>query len=275
MGPNDRIHSGVKLIQGPAVEPVSLVEVRRQALVDPPAAILSSSVANPSVITTYEDHAYVTGDLVTISDHTGSSPSINNQYQITVTGARTFTVPVNVTVGGTSGAALRPHRDDAYLASLILAARQHLDGLDGMLGRALITQTWELVLDRFPLDEIRLPMPPLQSVVSVKYDNAQGVETLVPSTDYVVDTTSWYGWVVPVATKLWPSTLDAINAVRIRFIAGYGDAGLNVPAPIRQAMLLLITHWYEERTPVNIGNIVNPLPYAVEALLAPFVVGDI
>src|SRR5690349_5193666 len=66
-------------------------------------AISSSSVANPSTITTSTAHGFSTGDTVVISGHTGSTPSINGQQTITVTDATHFTIPVNVTVGGTGG----------------------------------------------------------------------------------------------------------------------------------------------------------------------------
>jgi uncharacterized phiE125 gp8 family phage protein len=162
------------------------------------------------------------------------------------------------------------HADDDYVTALIQAARQHLDGKDGWLNRALITQTWELVLDEFPDQEIRIPLPPLQSITSIKYDDADGVEQTVDPANYVVDTKAQPGWVVPVSTYSWPSTMDTINAVRVRFAAGYGAAGTNVPMPIRQAMLLLVGAWYQSRESVVIGTIVNELPMAVDALLAPY-----
>jgi hypothetical protein len=69
----------------------------------PSVAITSSSIANPTVITTGSAHGLTTGDTVVISGHTGSTPSINGTHIATVTGASTFTIPVNVTVGGTGG----------------------------------------------------------------------------------------------------------------------------------------------------------------------------
>lgn len=74
------------------------------------AAIATSSVANPSVITTSVPHGFSTGDSVVIYGHAGSTPSINGVHTITVTGASTFTIPVNVTVGGTGGAAVVDYR---------------------------------------------------------------------------------------------------------------------------------------------------------------------
>lgn len=71
-------------------------------------AITSSSVANPSVITTSANHQLSTGQTVTIAGHTGSTPAINGSRVVTVLTATTFTIPLNVTVGGTGGTVLGP-----------------------------------------------------------------------------------------------------------------------------------------------------------------------
>lgn len=125
--------------------------------------------------------------------------------------------------------------DDARVSLWITAARQHLELL---LGRVFVTQTWELVLDAFPAREIDLEVTPVQSIESVKYDDVNGVEQTMDAGDYVLDAVSYPGWLMPIASA-WPSTIEAVNAVRIRFVAGYGAAAV-VPAPIRQAILLMI-----------------------------------
>ena len=67
------------------------------------AAITSSSVANPTVITTTTRHNLKSGQTVVIEGHTGSTPSINGTHVATRLTDTTFTIPVNVTVGGTGG----------------------------------------------------------------------------------------------------------------------------------------------------------------------------
>lgn len=69
--------------------------------------ITSSSVANPSVITCPVAHGLTTGDTVLIAGHSGSTPSINGEQTVTVVSTTTFTIPVNVTVGGTGGSFTR------------------------------------------------------------------------------------------------------------------------------------------------------------------------
>lgn len=69
-------------------------------------AITSSSVASPSNILATA-HGMSNGDRVTIASHSGSTPSINGTHVITYVDANNFTIPVNVTVGGTGGTVSR------------------------------------------------------------------------------------------------------------------------------------------------------------------------
>lgn len=70
-------------------------------------AIVISTVANPTVISTSENHYFITGDHVEIAGHTGSTPSINGFHDVTVTSGTTFTIPLNVTVAGLGGVVAR------------------------------------------------------------------------------------------------------------------------------------------------------------------------
>lgn len=172
--------------------------------------------------------------------------------------------------------------DDSLIEMLIRAARQHIDGRDGWLGRALVTQTWDLSLDRFPflIDPIGLPMlydsitpaivlplPPLASITSVKYIDPNGATQTLATNAYVVDTASQPGRLAPVFGTTWPSTQLVLNAVTIRFVAGYGAAS-DVPEGLKLGIEALVAHWYENREAV--GPSLVPLPMHVDALLAPF-----
>jgi len=69
--------------------------------------ITSISVANPTVITTNIPHGLSNGDIITING-SNSTPIIDGQQTVTVTGVNTFTIPVNVTVAGTTGSFTTP-----------------------------------------------------------------------------------------------------------------------------------------------------------------------
>ena len=58
--------------------------------------------------------------------------------------------------------------EDMLIQGLIDAAVQHLDGLDGVLGRALSPQSYEATFDVAPA--YRLPIGPLVSAATVELD---------------------------------------------------------------------------------------------------------
>lgn len=158
--------------------------------------------------------------------------------------------------------------EDALVESLITAAREYCEN---RTGRALATQTIEGYLDRFPVSagEIELPMPPAQAVERVSYIDVTGLETVLEQgTDYLFDDERQIGRIVLPAGRQWPQFNPApVNPVRIRFIAGY-DAQQPCPKSLRQAMLLLIGHWYANREAV--GTVGEPIAYAVRALTAQY-----
>ena len=162
--------------------------------------------------------------------------------------------------------------DDTLLGNLIKAARTHVETVCRPR-RALVNETWLWVADAWPAsDTIELGVAPLSSVTSVKYTNDAGVEATLAATNYLVDTYSEPGRLRLKSTASWPSvTLRELNGLIVTFVAGYGAAASNVPEPFRQAMLLLIGHWYENReAQIVSGAVPKALEFAVDALLAPW-----
>lgn len=160
--------------------------------------------------------------------------------------------------------------EDALITGYVGAAVAMLDGAAGRLGRALLPQQWTLVLDAFPASStqaIRLPLPPLRQIDEVAYVDGDGVRRVWAAETYqVVGGRATPARLFPAYGQGWPVARAQPGAVEITFTAGY-DA---VPEPIVQAVLLLVGQWYANREAVNVGNIVNELPFAVEALLTPY-----
>lgn len=146
---------------------------------------------------------------------------------------------------------------DAIVADKIASAR---DECEHELERALITQTWERVLDEFPVSEIALGMPPVQSIVSVRYIDLNGqAQTLDPS-QYVLDSDTLPGFVLPADGVTWPATKDAAGAVRVRFVCGYGDTHAAIPRAIREWLLVRVASMVQFRSEHIVGTIVTALP---------------
>ena len=142
---------------------------------------------------------------------------------------------------------------DAFLTSQISVARLHVEGTE--LNRALVTQTWDYYLQDWPATNyIEIPLPPLQSITSIKYTDYLGAESTMSSSDYLVDTIAEPGRVYLKWDKSWPSaSLQVVNPIVVRFVAGYGAASA-VPEPIRQAILLAIGSLYENREILSFLN---------------------
>jgi len=68
-----------------------------------------NTLANPTVVTCY-GHGLLTGDVITIVD-SNCTPTIDGLRTVTRLSANTFSVPVNVTVAGTSGSFSRRYTD--------------------------------------------------------------------------------------------------------------------------------------------------------------------
>ncbi|WP_061023903.1 head-tail connector protein [Bradyrhizobium sp. CCH5-F6] len=164
---------------------------------------------------------------------------------------------------------------DPLIDGLIAAATAHLDGWTGILGRALCEQTWRQDYDAF-CNRLRLPLFPVISVSSVKYTDTENVEQTVSSANYNVLTDDLGTYVEFVYNYAYPNTRQFMPAaVRVEYKAGYADlAGdpptSSVPDAIKQAMLLLVRHWFDNPTAVIVGQTVAPLPFAVDALLSPY-----
>lgn len=156
--------------------------------------------------------------------------------------------------------------DDTYVSVLIQAARQHIEEV---CWRGVVTQTREAVLERFPdCDAVALPGGNLASISSVTYTDADGAEQTLDAGVYGADTVSVPGRLVLAYNESWPSIRCQWDAVRVQYVVGWAVA--DVPAPIKQALLLLVSQLYEHRTPEITGAIVSPVRFAVDALLAPY-----
>ena len=156
--------------------------------------------------------------------------------------------------------------DDSYITALITVARQYAENVTR---RAYVQRTLELFAPNFSCYEFVLPKPPLRSVTSIKYIDADGVLQTVAESVYQVNTYSEPGRVKPAHLQSWPAVVrNDFNAVQIRYIAGYPVAGspdsdfdyrANIPEQLKQWMKVRIAMLYEMRVPVVVGAAVNEL----------------
>lgn len=160
-------------------------------------------------------------------------------------GLRRTTEPATEPVGlAEAKLHLREDQDaeDAAITRLITVARM---ACEDRLQRTLINTAWEWTLDAFG-DLGAVPMPPLVSITSIRYFDDAGALQSMDSSAYRVDAAGEPGRVEPV--NQWPTAQARLNAVTVAYQAGYGTYAADVPAPIRQWILLAIGDMYANRS---------------------------
>jgi uncharacterized phiE125 gp8 family phage protein len=175
-------------------------------------------------------------------------------------------------------------QDDTLIAVLISAARAYAESY---CNRSLVQQGWQLLLDSFPSPQafgvpwgqpwsipanaIQLERGPVITLDSIKYRDMGGTLQTMASSLYTLDASSPMPRVTPVFGAVWPVSLPQIGAVQVNYTAGYGVAATDVPAGIRQWLLLRVSTLYRNREEVAIlgRGKVDPLPF-VDCLLDPY-----
>lgn len=163
---------------------------------------------------------------------------------------------------------------DEELGRLIKAATREVERLTS---RQIINATWDLKLDRFPCgydSRIFIPKAPLSSVTSITYTDAAGDSQTLATSVYKVITSREPGEIHLKYGQSWPTTYSEAEVVTVRFVAGYGATVSAVPEGIRQAILLLVDHWFENRGAVPVGSISKDMEFSLMSLLASHAVGD-
>ncbi len=153
--------------------------------------------------------------------------------------------------------------DDTFITSLIGAARRYVEQY---LNRKLITQTLTEILDGWPVFPYELELGPWQSLTSITYVDLEQETGTWDSSNYFFDADT--GRIALTEDGDTPDDdLREISSVKISYVAGYGDAGDSVPEDIKNAIKLMVAHWYRNREPVVKGTIVSRIPLTVDALL--------
>lgn len=160
---------------------------------------------------------------------------------------------------------LNDDSEQTFVTTLITIARQIVEG---QTWRPLISQTWALQFDASELNLFisNINKAPIISIDSVTYyDVNNALQTLSP-TLYETDI---YGNPARFRLKSIPNVYDRMGALIVNFVCGYTNAAA-VPQAIKQAMLLIIGHLYENRQDVVTGTQVNEIPMASRYLLEPY-----
>lgn len=156
--------------------------------------------------------------------------------------------------------------EDTLIGTYIVAAREWVENYTGhiLVQREVVDgfSAWGpyLTLRHQPIT-VGDPTPTL----TVAYINADGDETAFE--DFVLRDQR-YPWTIwPVHGSEFPE-LGENPTITVTYTAGYASAGA-VPQALRQAMLLLIGAWHQQRG-ANSGDEMFETPFAVTSLCRPF-----
>ena len=133
-------------------------------------------------------------------------------------------------------------------------------------GRKYLTETCVDYFDRWPAI-IRPRWSPLLAVTSIRYIDSAGTWQTLSDSYYDVDIDSEPGRIVEAYNCSWPGVRGDANGIEVTYTAGYGSDADDVPADIRNAILLLVGDWYGNREDIVTGTIVSHIPTGVKALL--------
>lgn len=157
---------------------------------------------------------------------------------------------------------------DAAIEAFIATATDYLDGPSGILGRAIMPQTWLLELSDWS-DSLVLPIEPIRAV-TVTYFDADGVEQTLDPTSY--ELSAWPSRATELRLRsgvVRPELSAAEYPVRISMAAGYEDADA-VPWPLKTAILMLVAHWRLTAESVIVGTGAIETPHGFDMLIARY-----
>lgn len=165
-------------------------------------------------------------------------------------------------------------RERILLRQYLRAAFARLDGPNGLLGRALLLQKWTLLLPEFP-HVITMPLPPLREIEKIEYLGTAGELAELDLSDVTIvgQHTEKPATILPLTGEKFPATQAVPGAVRITFVCGYGehdDVDLPLPAPLRQAVLMDVAHFYQSREAVTLGITPDTLPMGYDSLVSAY-----
>ncbi len=156
--------------------------------------------------------------------------------------------------------------DDTIIDNIILAATQSCEIFTNQYFIDTVVTQYSDTWDGF----YRLYKSPVSAITHVKYyDSDDSLQTLA-SSNYILDGTSKPARIGIAIDGELPNLSNRINAVEVKYTVGYGAESTDVPEGIRQAVLLTIGNWYENRQSVITGRTATELPLSSQYLLEQY-----
>jgi len=262
-------------------------------LVTPAIAIVTSSIAAATVLTTLAPHHLVSGDTAAVADHVGSTPAVDGSYVVTVIDSLHVSIPLAVTVAGAGGTltlttAVEPltltegkqlagldwvdgDPRDALMRRFLTMARSQVQQDTGVVPRL---RTYDVFFDALPLGRVPIVLPwrPVPSIVSISSIDASDVVQTLGVDQYTLDPSSEQPTPARVALSslgAWPTDLRSFQPYVLRIVAGYPSVAL-IPPWFTFAMGLLAAHYATVGRDLTTAGSVSTTPYGYDEAIAPY-----
>ena len=167
--------------------------------------------------------------------------------------------------------------EDSLISGLITAARIEAEK---WCNRIFIERAFQLFIDRPPMSVVlEFPVSPISAVSQVSSFSEDDTETVFDADNFRVDTLSVPPRLILKNGKVWPSVVRNSSSFKVSFTAGYGLDEDDVPAPIKEAIKVIVTHIWELRGQIEekgdagttgTGPLVGRFPQDAILLLSPF-----
>lgn len=154
--------------------------------------------------------------------------------------------------------------EDALITALISAA---CDFIGEYSGRVLASETWKIMETGF-FGLVKLPKSPVIAITEIGYYDTEGAAHVAVLGDFGLVSGDDWSYLAPNSGKSWPiSDTARLDGAWITFTAGYTV----LPAALRQAVLLMVGHYYNNREAIGVAQV--ELPLAVESLVHSYRLG--
>ena len=153
--------------------------------------------------------------------------------------------------------------DDTFITNLIKSATS---SAQEYTNRFFIQTTIQQVGDKWE-DISNLFKSPVLSVTNIKYIDPDGTLQTLNTDIYFVDDVNKPARIGLKPNKSFPEIIDRLNAVQVNYVVGIAAGADEVDEGIRQALLLTIGNWYQNRQAVVTGTIATELPMNAKFLL--------
>lgn len=194
-----------------------------------------------------EFNSYQTGGGITVSVYSGLTAGTPSSWPVTLEEAKAY-------------CRIQESADDSIVLALIQAATVYAEDYTN---RSIAPKTYTLKLPQFPVAEIKLPKPIVQSVTSIQYIDTSGATQTFSSGNYFIVAADLEASIFLNYGQTWPSTRTNRQAVTVTYVAGYSTC----PELLKTCIKMLVNHWYENRQPSVTGTISSDIKLTVDSIL--------